>query len=305
MKKLFLAAALAFAPAAAFAQTDAPAPAAPAAATAAPLPDADPALWVVRDEDTTIYLFGTFHLLDGRREWFNDEIRAAFDASEELVLEAVLPEDAATMQPLVFRYAVDPERTLSERLGEERNRALGEALAGLGLPAAAFDRFEPWFAAMTLEGLASQRLGIRAEHGAEMVLLRAARERGIAIGELEGVEYQLDLFDRLPEATQLAWLNLAVDNIAVIVDGLPPMLAAWSEGDVERLAELLNGEIGEYPEFYRILLSERNAAWAEWVDDRLDRPGTLFVAVGAGHLGGRDSLQAMLAARGIPATRLD
>ena len=303
MRKLLLAAVLAFAPAPALSGRAAPpAPSAPAAQPAA---DADPALWVVRDEDTTIYLFGTFHLLDGRREWFNDEIRAAFDASEELVLEAVLPEDAATMQPLVFRYAVDPERTLSERLGEERNRALGEALAGLGLPAAAFDRFEPWFAAMTLEGLASQRLGIRAEHGAEMVLLRAARERGIAIGELEGVEYQLDLFDRLPEATQLAWLNLAVDNIAVIVDGLPPMLAAWSEGDVERLAELLNGEIGEYPEFYRILLSERNAAWAEWVDDRLDRPGTLFVAVGAGHLGGRDSLQAMLAARGIPATRLD
>lgn len=303
MRKLLLAAVLAFAPAPAFSgQAAPPAPSAPAAQPAA---DADPALWVVRDEDTTIYLFGTFHLLDGRREWFNDEIRAAFDASEELVLEAVLPEDAATMQPLVFRYAVDPERTLSERLGEERNRALGEALAGLGLPAAAFDRFEPWFAAMTLEGLASQRLGIRAEHGAEMVLLRAARERGIAIGELEGVEYQLDLFDRLPEATQLAWLNLAVDNIAVIVDGLPPMLAAWSEGDVERLAELLNGEIGEYPEFYRILLSERNAAWAEWVDDRLDRPGTLFVAVGAGHLGGRDSLQAMLAARGIRATRLD
>ena len=96
MNKLLLAAAMAFAPATAFAQA-APAPAAPtppaaSAPAAAPLPDADPALWVVRDDDTTIYLFGTFHLLDGR-PWFNDEVKTAFDASNELVMEAILPED--------------------------------------------------------------------------------------------------------------------------------------------------------------------------------------------------------------------
>ena len=47
---------------------------------------------MVRDADTTIYLFGTFHLLDGR-PWFNDEVKTAFDASSELVMEAILPED--------------------------------------------------------------------------------------------------------------------------------------------------------------------------------------------------------------------
>src|SRR3954470_1601184 len=89
-----LAAALALAPTTGFAQ---PAPAAPAPA-AAPLPDANPALWVVRDADTIIYLFGTFHLLDGR-PWFNDEVRTAFDGSDELVMEAVLPENPAALQP--------------------------------------------------------------------------------------------------------------------------------------------------------------------------------------------------------------
>ena len=91
---LLLAAALAFAPAPALAQAAPrrPPPAPAAAPRTAPLPDADPALWVVRDADTTIYLFGTFHLLDGR-PWFNDEVRTAFDASDELVMEAILPED--------------------------------------------------------------------------------------------------------------------------------------------------------------------------------------------------------------------
>ena len=90
---LFLAATSLFAAPAA-AQT-APAPAAaPAAATAA-LPDADPAIWVVKDPDTTIYLFGTFHALDGKSDWFNEEVKTAFDASSELVLELPDIEDKA------------------------------------------------------------------------------------------------------------------------------------------------------------------------------------------------------------------
>ncbi|HEX9932047.1 MAG TPA: TraB/GumN family protein, partial [Allosphingosinicella sp.] len=148
MKKLLLAALMALAPAPALAaETPAPAP--------APRTDADPALWVVRDADTTIYMFGTFHLLDGRRDWFNDEVRAAFDRSSELVLEARMPENQAELEPLFHRYAIDPSgRRLSQRLGEEENRALAAALASAGVPAAALDRFEPWFVTMTLSSLA-------------------------------------------------------------------------------------------------------------------------------------------------------
>ena len=71
---------------------------------------------MVRDDDTTIYLFGTFHLLDGR-PWLNDEVRTAFDASDELVVEAILPEIRVNMQPLMgrlMRYGIDPHgRTIS------------------------------------------------------------------------------------------------------------------------------------------------------------------------------------------------
>src|SRR6478736_441884 len=52
---------------------------------------ATPALWEIRDADTTIYLFGTFHTLDERTVWFNQRVRQAFDTSGELVLETVVP----------------------------------------------------------------------------------------------------------------------------------------------------------------------------------------------------------------------
>lgn len=302
MNKLLLAAVLAF--------SSAPVLAAQPAADATPAPakvlDGDPALWVVKDEDTTVYLFGTFHLLDGRRDWFNDEIEIAFDASDKLMLEGVMPEDPSELRPLMLTYAIDPEhRTLSSRLDDQQQRRLSEALTSMGMPDTAFERFEPWFASLMLTGLASQRLGLSPEDGAEAVLTQAARASGLEIGELEGWEYQLRLFDGLPEQMQLGWLDITIDRFDEIGEELAPPLAAWSNGEIDRLAALLNDKIAEYPEFYRIVLSQRNANWAEWIDERLDRPGTVFLAVGAGHLGGRDSVQSLLAQRGLQTTRLE
>lgn len=297
--------AIAFAAPPAFAQSGAAAPApAPTTPPAAALPDADPAMWVVRDDDTTIYLFGTFHLLDGR-PWFNDEVRTAFDASNELVLEAIIPENMAELGPLIQRYAIYPEgQTLSQRLTPEQNAALGRVLAEAGVPAAAFDRMEPWFVSMTLAALAGQRLGINAANGPEAVLSRAARERSAPIGELEGMAWQLQLFDRMPEAQQIAQLNESVEKFDELDEMLTPMLAAWSTGDVEGLVRILNAQSEADPALHRILFTDRNATWAGWIQERMARPGTVFMAVGAGHLAGPDSVQAALQARGIASTRV-
>lgn len=302
MKSLFLAALLAFAPTAAVAQ-ETPA-AAPSPEAAPALPDADPALWVVRDEDTTIYLFGTFHMLDGR-PWFNDEIRTAFDASSELVVEAIIPDNPADLQPLIIRYAVDPQgRRLSQILSAEEHAALGRALASLGVPAAAFEPLEPWFVSMSLTAIASQRLGIRPEHGPEAVLRRAAAERSLPVHELEGIEWQLRLFDAMPEEQQLAQLRQSIEHVDEIDDQLAPMLAAWSTGDVDGLLAIIERSAGEDPALHRLLFTERNATWANWIRERMARPGTVFVAVGGGHLAGSDSVQAVLAGHGLTAERV-
>ena len=303
MNKLLLAAALALAPTAAFAQTAAPAP---AAAPAQPLPDADPALWVVRDADTTIYLFGTIHMLDGR-PWFNDEVKTAFDASQELVLEARLPQNPAELQPLVMQYALAAQDVppLSERLSAEQYAALNGVVTGMGAPAGAFDRLEPWFVSITIPGIvAQQRLGMQPEHGPETVLSAAARERGITIGELEGIEWQFRLFDGMPIEQQLTMLRQSLDNLEQIDDQLAPMLAAWSTGEANGLVDLMNATLRESPELYALLFTRRNATWADWIQQRLAQPGTVFLAVGAGHLAGDDSVRALLEARGIQAERV-
>lgn len=269
------------------------------------LPDADPAIWVVKDEDTTIYLFGTFHLLDGRSDWFNDEVKAAFDASQEVVLEAVPPEDPGQMQSLVVRYAVDPGgRTLSSKLPPELMARLDGQLAAMGMSAASLEPMEPWFVTTLLSVLGLQKLGLTGEFGAEAVIGKAAAAAGKPVGALESVEFQLRLFDELPEKLQIEMLQASIDQLAGLEDVLKPMLAAWSSGDVETFTRIFHDELAGYPELYDILLTRRNAAWAEWIEQRLGKPGSVFIAVGAGHLAGRDSVQDLLKARGIAAERV-
>lgn len=319
MKKMFLAALLALTPAFACAQAPANRPAenvrteaaTPTAPARPPLPgadrDADPALWVVRDADTTIYLFGTIHLLDGRT-WFNDEVKTAFDASRELVLEARLPEDPAALQATIMRYAVDGQgRTISARLTPAQNARLNQALAAIGVPQGAFDRLEPWFVSLTLTAVLAQQLGISAESGPETILTHAAQARSMPIGELEGMEHQIRIFDAMPETLQVTQLTQTLDEFDTAGDKLGPMLAAWSTGDVEGLARLTNEGVDTNADaraLYRIIFTDRNRAWATWIQQRMARPGVVFIAVGAGHLAGQDSVQNALRGLGIQSARV-
>ncbi len=82
------------------------------------------------------------------------------------------------------------------------------------------------------------------------------------------------------------------------------MVARWAAGDREGLGVLLNEDMAELPEIGRVLLTERNARWAGWIEERMAQPGTVFVAVGAGHLAGGDSVQAFLAKRHLTAARV-
>ena len=305
MKRFLLTAWLAILPCVAFAQPPAASQRAVTIAPA-PLPDADPALWVVKDEDTTIYLFGTFHMLDGKRDWFNDEVKTAFDASKELVLEAKLPDDPSGFQPLIAKFAVDTSgKTLTSKLPPESAKKLAEALASFGAPATAFDPFEPWFASMSVVALKAQSIGLNPEHGAEKILTAAARQSGKPIGELEGLELQFQLFDGMPEAQQLKLLSETLDSLADSNAMLGTMLDAWSAGDVDKLVELVNGPATADKGLYELMFTKRNANWAEWIARRLDSPGTVFLAVGAGHLAGDDNVRALLEKRGIPSARVD
>lgn len=289
---------------AAFAQQAAPAPA-PTQAAAPAMKDADPALWVVKDEDTTIYLFGTVHLLKPGLSWFDEAVKKAFDESGELVTELGGPPDPATVQPLMLKYGVNMTGpTLTEKVPAEKRAAFLKALADLGMPQGAIDRFDPWLAGTQLSMLALVKAGYDPQSGVEEALDKAAKAANKPVSGLETIEQQLGFFDSLSERAQLLMLTEAVDKLDTAAAEFDKLVNEWAEGDAEGLATLMNEALRTSPELSKVLLSDRNARWADWIKTRLDKPGVVFVAVGAGHLAGNDSVQAMLAKRSVKTERI-
>lgn len=289
--------------------TTAPAMAQEAAAQeAAPAPavetvDADPALWVVKDDDTTIYLFGTVHVLKPGLSWFDEAVKDAFDASDTLVLEVIQPEPAEA-QSTIFKLAVDPENPLRSNLNEEQIAIYDASMEKLGVPSNAFDLFEPWFAAINLGVLPLVKAGYDPTKGAESILTDAAQKSGKELDALEGFEEQLGFFDTLPVESQVELLIGSAEGIDEAATYLDKMVDSWSEGNIDKLSELLNEGLADEA-LYDALLAKRNANWTNWIEARLGEPGTVFIAVGAGHLGGKDSVQEQLKAKNLIATRIE
>jgi len=272
------------------------------AGCAAPAPaGARPAMWRLADSDTTIYLFGTFHLLPPGHDWRTPAIETALAASDELVLEVAEVDDPAAAAGAMMRLGLSPGLPpLAERVPEEKRGALGAMIAESGVPPAALDRMETWAAALTLAAVAFRRLGVSGEAGVERSL--AAVDKPVR--GLETVEEQFGFFDALAEDAQRAFLVAMLDDMTDLKREFAEMLAAWTEGDVDAIAATFNDEMNLSPALREALLKRRNARWAEWLAKRLDRPGTLFVAVGAGHLAGPDSVQRMLRAKGLKTKRV-
>jgi len=269
------------------------------------LPDAEPAMWMVKDRDTTIYLFGTFHALDGKADWFNDEVREAFDASHDVVLEIITPEDPAALRPALMKHAFDKSgRTLTSKLSLAGQAALAASLKRHGMPATALDHFKPFFASLTLATLEFGKLGLGAEHGSEEVIKKAAKGSTKKLGAVETVDEQLGMLNALPEAEQIRLLESALAEGDAMGPEIKSMLAAWNRGDAAAVAAMIQKSDTDSPALFKLMFTDRNARWTQWVSTRLATPGTVFMAVGAGHLAGDRSVVAMLQRQGHRVTRV-
>lgn len=250
-----------------------------------------PALWVVRDADTTIYLFGTFHMLKPGASWFDGAIRKAFEASDILVTEIKQPDNPIALGPATIALATDPDGPpLSQKLPETARAPYRAFVAAQGLRPQSLEQYEPWYVASALATARYRKLGLDPKSGAERVLV-AALSLTQKQEALETPEAQLAMLDSVPEAEQIDALAQLVTSKGDPVAATDKMLGLWLKGDVDALAASKNGALYKLPGMARIMLFERNKRWAAWIKQRMERPGTVFVAVGAGHLAGQNSVQ--------------
>lgn len=271
---------------------------------AEPVPaEVHPALWRVADEDTTIYLFGTIHLLPQGLNWFQGPLADAFAKADELVTE--IPEiDPQTSQAVLLKRGILPAgQSLRDQMSPKQRALFENTLGSYGLPLAAFDRFKPWYAAVVLSTLPLQRKGYSLANGVETDLANRNLELKRPRIGLETLDYQLGLFDAFPAKVQRRYLFEVIAALPEIDKDVGEMVEAWRVGDAAKLATLMNADQDD-PAMVAALLTNRNKAWAQWIKARLTRPGVAFIAVGAGHLGGKGSVQDQLHALGVKSARV-
>ena len=250
-------------------------------APAQPAVQNHPALWVINDNDTTIYLFGTFHALDGKSDWFEQGVKSAFSQSDLLMLETLVPEPP--------------------RIGQ------APPLPPLNPNAGSIVKLAPSASSM----LASSRTVMRAgrsegmstDRGADAILRAAAEDSGKPVGGLESFQFQLNMFNTLQDTPQTAAPDAKAMQALALV--LAQLQAAWNRGDMNSFAVLLRQMQTQTPKTYQTMFVDRNTRWAHWISQRLSTPGTVFVAVGAGHLSGPDSVQNQLASLGVKSIRIN
>lgn len=259
-------------------------------------------MWLVADDDTKIYLLGTMHALPRGTDWDDGKVDAAVRAADELVTELSPTELAKAGE--VFRALAprDAPLAMDRRLPTDalaRYRALeadGGSFGG--------DALDDW-AVMVLMG---QRVALEADlspdNGVETVLTAKFKAAGKPIGGLETAQAQLMMFETLDPATQRALLTRAASHADTADKEVATLTAAWARGDVAALVREINEDVDAVPAARKALLTDRNARWALWAEQRLARPGTVLMAVGAGHLVGPDGVPAMLEAKGYKVQRV-
>lgn len=267
---------------------------------------AHPALWVAKDADTTVYLFGTVHLLPNDTDWRFPALEQALASSDALYVE-IVDDDALHMQALVIRYGLDPAHRLSSKLTTDEQATLAEAAKAADLPGGTrtLEVMRPWLAGLTLAVAPLLKAGLDPEHGVDKLLRAQMTAAGKPVHGLETAQQQIRFLADMPPAMELDFLRSTLRDFGKGTTQLTTLIDAWKHGDVATIARITDTDMRQRsPRLYQRLLADRNKAWAKQVAALMKQPGTVFIAVGAAHLAGPDSLQAQLRTFDISATPL-
>jgi len=285
------------------------APALPTTPMTAAANGARPAMWRISDADTTIFLFGTIHVLPNTVGWRTPAFNRVMARSDGLVVETMIDETptalAADFNRLGVREGLPP---FLDRFSPKNRPAIHAAMAQSGVAESRYDQMETWAATLTLLGRQASSGGFKSSDGVETILRKNFARAGKPVEQLETNIDQMSLFDGLSEQAQRAMLTEMIGDPGArarsVRGQLDAMVGTWVKGDVTGIANSFNAELVRQPELREALLTRRNARWASWIDQRMAKPGSVMVAVGAGHLAGNGSVLQALENHGYTITRI-
>ncbi|OLE29023.1 MAG: hypothetical protein AUI36_30790, partial [Cyanobacteria bacterium 13_1_40CM_2_61_4] len=257
-------------------------------------------LWKIQAKNNTIYILGSIHYLKAQNYPLDPAIEDAFRDAKKLVFEVNLDsmEKESGSQLMLMKGLYAGGTTLKDHIAEKTYASAAKEMKELGVDVAAFNQFKPWLTAITLTALKLQKLGFDPKQGIDQYFYRKAKNENKEVDGLETLEFQIDLFDGMPERTQEMMLVQTLKDISTMEKEVEAIIKAWASGDVKAMESALLQSMREYPEVYQRLVSDRNRGWIPKIESYLSQSENYLIVVGAGHLAGKDSIIEMLKAKG-------
>ena len=265
-----------------------------------------PAIWVATDFDSTLYLFGTVHLLPDDLVWQREDMRQAFADSGTIFFEVDTgPESQVEGTVLTTSLGLRSDGLrLSDRLDNYQLNLMEAAANNGDLTIAALDGMQPWLAAEYLTFAAAQNAGLSAALSADEALKSRAAREGKNVIYLESLETQIRASAELPEFIQIRILTETLERFNALGLDATNIAEQWAVGGTDYLTDqLIRPMKSREPEVFNNLLRDRNRAWANKIARFMEDSGTGFVAVGTAHLLGEQSLLSELREQGYTVQR--
>ncbi len=265
---------------------------------------ADPAMWVVKDADSTVYLLGTIHVLKPGVNWRSEKLDAALKSSDEYWMEADIEADPAIAQTYALNFGMDSRNSLASTVGEANYAKLLDLAKRYDIPTDQLHRMRPWLATMVLARAQVVSIGYDPELGVDRTLEKEAMKAGKPIKPFETAAEQLGHLADMPDKVAAEMLIQTLDEVDGGIKIVDELQAAWLAGDVKRLQRIGPDKMRkEAPELFDAILLQRNTNWVKQIDTMMKGSGTQFIAVGAAHLVGKDSVPEQLGKLGYKVQR--
>ncbi len=258
--------------------------------------DTNTLLWKISKKGSSqvSYMYGTFHMMCKDDIVLSKSVDDAIANADDVYFELDL-DDPSTMLSAMFFINMKGDTTLSQLLtADELKRVSSFFKDTLGTPITMFQRMKP----SLLEAfLYPKMLNCKNSSGVEQELLVKVAAANKKVYGLETIQDQTSVFDKIPYSVQAKGLVKSVDSFATSKKSFEEMVTNYKAQKLDLLSDALDVDTEGLSAYLDVLLYNRNKNWVKKIKPIMDSKN-LFIAVGAGHLGGEQGLIDLLRKEG-------
>jgi uncharacterized protein YbaP (TraB family) len=258
--------------------------------------DENSLLWEVSGKGLkqSSYLFGTFHLMCKNDIHFSSQLKTALSRADKVYMEMDMDDPATMLGGLLLMNMKDGKTLQQLYTAAEYQRLESYFTDSLHMPLSFIERIKPFF----LEAmLYPKMMPCKTISGVEEELMKVVKQEKKEIKGLETMEFQASVFDSIPYEEQAKELLQSIDSMASNKKNFDTMMNVYKSQQINEIEKLFSKTEMGMQDHQDILLNDRNKNWVGQLKNIM-KTTHVFVAVGAGHLVGKQGLIALLRKEG-------